>query len=445
MLCCFFAFAFNAFARTNSAEQIFADSINQKIRIKLNELANSGYPFATISPVFSQEEGKTRIDFNTEKGIFVNDLRPRFAIESNLREYLVQRPFRHFFANEGEIFNYGKIRVAIAALQTKRYLQSVIFFAPEINGDFFELPVKVRSRNSVFFSGGLGISTHPRISAVGNANLNIVNPLGFGETLDFSYIGEENFYRIGGNLQIPYFANTPLGLHFAANAEIGREDYGSVWLSAGVNFFRGLWTAGISGVYGELSTQDSSSRYSGIKLTLENTRPQLQKGLKTSLFSFEAESGIIHFQRLRMPKAEILANAEFHIPVGVSRFAYLTRPRLGTVAFSTPESLHETQVFRLGGANSLRGYQESVFSAIAFLSSANELRFYIDGFSAVYLLADYAAILEREYSPSQARQFLGYGAGVSLPLRNIIFSLEWARHIRDFSNFGRLHFRFSTF
>jgi hemolysin activation/secretion protein len=180
-------------------------------------------------------------------------------------------------------------------------------------------------------------------------------------------------------------------------------------------------------------------------VTLENNRQRLQKGQSNAHFAFEVESGVIHLQNTRTPKADILANTRFHIPLANSRFAYLTSPQLGVIAYGTPENLHETQVFRLGGANSVRGYQESVFSAVAFGSLSNELRFYVDRFSAIYLLADYAAMQKNEYSISTAEHILGYGAGISLPLRNIVFSLEWARHIRDFSDFGRLHFRFSTF
>ena len=443
MLCCFFVF--NAFASSDKS-QIFADSINQVIQKKLTELVNSGYPFAQISPKITHENDEIKIDLQVEKGAFVGDLRPRFISDGNLREHLITKPVEHFFADSGNIYVHKDITAAISVLQSRRYVRNAMFFAPEMSGEIYELPIKVQSHNSVFFSGGLGFASYPKRSVVGNAKFNIVNPLGFGEVMDFSYMGEEAFYRISGDLQIPYFFATPFGLIFSANAEIGHEHYGSVLLSAGVQyFFGGFWTAGLLGVYGELSQKDTVSRYSGIKVTLENNRQRLQKGQSNAHFAFEVESGVIHSQNTRTPKADILANTRFHIPLANSRFAYLTSPQLGVIAYGTPENLHETQVFRLGGANSVRGYQESVFSAVAFGSLSNELRFYVDRFSAIYLLADYAAMQKSEYSISTAEHILGYGAGISLPLRNIVFSLEWARHIRDFSDFGRLHFRFSTF
>jgi outer membrane protein assembly factor BamA len=441
LLCCFFVFPSCLFAFA------LADSINQKVQIKLTELANTGYPFAQISPEITQENGEIKVELHVEKGHFVGDLRPRFITDGNLREHLVRKPVEHFFADSANFYNHKKIEAAISVLQSRRYVRNAAFFAPEISasGDFYELPIKVLGHNSVFFSGGAGISTHPKTSVVGNANFNIVNPLGFGEVFDFSYIGEETFYRISGDLQIPYFLATPFGIVLSANAEIG-ENYGSILLSAGAQyFFGGFWTAGLLGVYSELSQEDSVSRYSGIRAVLENTKTRLQKGRRSAHFAFEVESGVIHNQNERLPKADILANTEFHIPFGTSRFAYLTSPRLGIIAYSMPQDLHETQVFRLGGANSVRGYQESVFSAVAFGSLGNEFRFYMDSFSALYLLADYAAMQKNGYSLSQTEHILGYGAGISLPLRNVVFSLEWARHIRDFSDFGRLHFRFSTF
>ena len=98
----------------------------------------------------------------------------------------------------------------------------------------------------------------------------------------------------------------------------------------------------------------------------------------------------------------------------------------------------------------MRGYQESVFSSLAYGAIGNELRFYIADYSAVYLLGDYAAMLNREYSLSDIKQIFGYGAGISLPVgnnfsRKIMFSLEWAKHVKDHSDFGRLHFRIASF
>ena len=461
MFCCFFVIEtfcaqiieINYIDDENSSSEYpdieySAEYINEKIERKIMEFAYSGYPFAQISPKITQENDSVKIYLHIDKGVLVKNIRPTIITDGKLKEYLVQKPIEATMRQNSEYYNYGGIEKAKTILQSKKYINSAVFFLPQINDDIYEIPIKVKSCNHVFFNGGLGLATYPKTSLVGNMDLNIVNILGFGETLDFSYAREERFYKTGGNLEIPYFLQTSFGLLFSAQIEIGNSLYGSVLLSAGAQyFFEGFWAAKMFGEYSELSVQDTVSRYSGIKFSLENIKKRLTRSQKSMDFNFSLKSGAVYIQKDWTPKGEITANAAFHIPVGgkESRFAFLTKPNIGIIAFKTPQTLHETQLFRLGGANSVRGYQESVFSGLAFACLGNEFRYYAADYSAVYLLGDYATIINEKYSLSQTEQIFGYGAGISLPVKNFLFSLEWARHIKDYSDFGRLHFRISTF
>ncbi|MCL1946231.1 MAG: hypothetical protein FWF51_03635 [Chitinivibrionia bacterium] len=464
MFCCFFVFETfcDKITEINYIEdenivsenpniEYSADYTNEKIRRKIKEFADSGYPFAQISPKITQENDSVKIDLYIKKGVLVKNIRPSFVItDGKIKEYLLQKPIENIMQKNSEIYNYNSLETAKNILQSKKYINSATFFSPEEKDGFYEIPITAKVNKSVLFNGGLGLATYPKTTIVGNADLDIINVLGFGETFNFLYVNEELFYKISADLQIPYFLKTPFDILFFSQIEIGDSLYGSVSLSAGTQyFFDGFRAVKMLAEYSELSVQDSVSRYGGIKIALENTKSRYNYSQKDAYFDFSLKSGAIYKQNDWTPKGEFTANSAFHIPVfagkNFSRFAFLTKPNIGIIAFKTPQTLHETQLFRLGGANSVRGYQESVFSGLSFASLGNEFRYYIADFSCVYLLGDYAAILNEKYSLSQTEQIFGYGAGISLPVKNFFFSLEWARHIKDYSDFGRLHFRISTF
>ena len=453
LLCCFFFFSL-LFAQIPDTETLVFEKnkfssgiLNAKIAKKIADFANNGYPFVKISPRITETQDSVFVELFIEEGTLVKNTQARFIINGKLKEYLARKPIEKILERSSEIFNYSDFVRAQNILKNKKYIDDAVLFSPEIHDTISEIPIVIEPFNSVLFDGAVGVATFPKTQITGRANLAVVNILGFGEILDFSYIGEELFYRISGDLEIPYFLKTPFGLLFSASAEIADTLYGTIALSVGASYFFGdFWTARMFAEYSEIAIHDTITRYSGIKAALDNGKRRFNRSQFASEYDLSAKSGIIHTQQSDwFHKGELLAKSSFHIPFGETRLAVLTKPNLGAIAFEKPQMLHKTQVFRLGGANSIRGYQESSFSALAFGSLGNELRFYIADFSALYLLGDYAAFLNRRYSLANTEHLFGYGLGFCIPVRRFSFSLEWARHVKDFSDLGRLHFRLSNF
>ena len=453
LFCCLFLFS-EVFASVSENEilafkksEFSASKLNAKISRKITEFANNGYPLARISPQISETEDSIFINLSVNRGFLIENAEPRFIIDGNLREHLVRKPIgRILERSSGGVYNHSDFLRAENILRNKKYIDNVQLFSPEIRDTIPQIPILIEPFNSVLFDGAVAVATFPKTQVSGRANLAAVNILGFGEVLDFSYIGEELFYRIGGDLEIPYFLKTPFSLLFSASAEIADTLYGTVSLSVGAGYFFGdFWTARLLAEYSEITIHDTITRYSGMKISLDNGRRRFNRAQFATEYEFSARSGIVISRDEQNQKGEFLAKTTLHIPFAESRFAVLTKPNLGTIAFATPQTLHKTQLFRLGGANSVRGYQESSFSALAFGSLGNEFRYYIADFSSIYILGDYAAFLNNRYSLSNIEHLFGYGLGISLPVRRLTFSLEWARHINDFSDLGRLHFRLSNF
>ena len=456
MLCCFWLFQIcvcgaviceiNYYDGENKTSQYSgveynAEFINEKIKEEIAKFAKSGYPFVKISPKITERNDSLVIDLFIDRGNLVQNVNAKFVIDGKLKHHLVERPVLNILQKNIDCYNYLVFEKAKNILQNKRYISSVSVFLPQMQDSVYEIPIKIIPYNSAFFDGGLGFANYPENTITGNATLEIVNVLGLGEVVDFSYIREELFYKIGANVQVPYVFATPLGALLSADVEIADYSYGSIGMSVGVQYFFGEMTAAMTADYSELTVSDTISRYTGISVSLDNGERRFLRSKHDFQIKVSAKSGMISAQNDRMPKGEIATKSAIHIPFGNTRAAYLTKPNFGIIAYEEPWKLHKTQIFRLGGAKSVRGYQESVFPCLSFVFLGNDFRYYINDFGSVYLLFDYGAIMQEKYGLSQISQIFGYGTGISLPVGKLVFSLEWARHYKEYSSMGRIHFR----
>lgn len=458
-LCCFFVFQIYAaiISRINYYEgenkisqypnaEYNAEFVNEKIKEKIAEFVQTGYPFVRISPKITEENDSLIVSLFIDKGDFAGNVNAKFIIDGKLRYRLAEKPVENILRKNNIYYNYSAFEKGKSILLNKRYINSVSVFSPEILDTSTEVPIKVIPYNSVFFEGGLGFATFPENTVTGNMNLEIVNVLGFGEVVDFSYVKEDLFYKIGGSTEVPYILGTSFGALFSAEIEVANSLYGSISLSSGVKYFFGEnMTAKMTADYSELTMEDTVSRYTGITVSLDNGKRKFIRSQKDFQMEITAKSGAVSSQKDWMPKGEITAKTAVHIPFGNSRFAYLAKPNFGIIAFETPKIFHKTQVFRLGGANSVRGYQEGIFPCLSYGSLGNDFRYYINNFGAIYLLFDYAAIMPEEYEPSRISNIFGYGTGIALPVGKLSFSVEWARHYKEFSSLGRIHFRLGNY
>ena len=82
------------------------------------------------------------------------------------------------------------------------------------------------------------------------------------------------------------------------------------------------------------------------------------------------------------------------------------------------ENLYPTEAFRLGGFNSIRGFDENLYFASSYFLARNELRMYIEDKSFFYLFCDVALLREVAYVQEVPSTWLNpYGAGLGIELR----------------------------
>lgn len=113
------------------------------------------------------------------------------------------------------------------------------------------------------------------------------------------------------------------------------------------------------------------------------------------------------------------------------------------------DNLFRNDAFRLGGLQSLRGFNESFFFATSYLYSNLETRFFFDEFSYLLVFAD-AGYVEGDFGDvNQVDRVLGLGTGVSLATNTGVFNFVYALGTSKATgginfNQSKIHFGFTS-
>jgi outer membrane protein assembly factor BamA len=107
--------------------------------------------------------------------------------------------------------------------------------------------------------------------------------------------------------------------------------------------------------------------------------------------------------------------------------------------------LFRSELYRLGGLNSIRGFNENEFFAVWYAIASIEQRLYFQESSFLFLFADYARINEGKDGDFSV---LGAGAGLSFLTQAGVFSLVYAlgeSPTQRFNpTFSKIHFGISS-
>jgi outer membrane protein assembly factor BamA len=151
--------------------------------------------------------------------------------------------------------------------------------------------------------------------------------------------------------------------------------------------------------------------------------------------------GPSRISRLAYPAADSVRSAVVtHVELGVAgavpvgrRFAWLNS--LGLRAVYSAASLIESELYRLGGPGTVRGYREDEFASTRLGWFSTELRYRLDRASSVYPFTDvgvYRDSLDWQVKP-------GYGIGTRVATRVGILGFDYGVAFRDSPLRGKVH------
>ncbi|GAA4240084.1 POTRA domain-containing protein [Winogradskyella damuponensis] len=334
----------------------------------------------------------------------------------------------------GKSFNLNAIKEKIELLNDLRFANKIK--DPEVlfTQDSTTLYIYVEKTKTNNFDGFLGFGTNENTNKIefdGYLDLRLINNLNYGETLNLFYKSDEiDQQTINVDADLPYLFSSPIGLQVGLN--IFRKD--STFLTAKqyakINYqINAQHKIGI-GINTTNSTNlldddtDILNDYTSNYYTLHYnyTKPQFSDPLFPINFWLDASSGYGNRDNNLGTQKQSVFNIDaykiFNLNNKNSFYA-----RLNGATLISDDYL-DNELFRFGGINSIRGFEENSLVANLYGVLSTEYRYRLSNDIYVHSVLD-AAYFENRLTNSKEKLF-GFGFGLGLLTNAGLFRLNYS-------------------
>ena len=434
-----------------------------------------GYPKIEIEPTdfqFSSEKGTVDFQLHLREGVPIRIGEVKVSGLQKTKEAVV---LREISLKPDERFDQGEIDASYRRLRNLGYFYQINPNVLEAgkSDDTVNFHARVTEARTGRLSGVIGYAppdseadTAPRLTGVLEARE--TNLLGTGRQANFYWkSGLRSTLRLG--YEEPWILGRPIaiGVEYAQLRQRNpvteaESDERSASLSGKTDFgrvFEGVLTLGykrinipetdfLSGnlaglppesgdgfLYPPSTTLSSQEAYSGTKysLTLQFTRDTRDYFLNPTRGRRDSIAFEISRSDFRLRKVWLSLQQYFptwrHQTVAIELH--------GAAAWGT--NIPSTELFYLGGANTLRGYDEDWFSGPRRVHATLEYRFLVGQASQVFAFTDVGAVTLIERPSVFDRLRVGYGLGVRLESKGGILRLDYGLAAGESALRGKIH------
>jgi outer membrane translocation and assembly module TamA len=302
------------------------------------------------------------------------------------------------------------------------------------------------------------------LSFTGELNLKLLNLLNRGELLAINWqsIGEQT-QSLSSNLNYPFLFNTPFGVD--ASFDLYKRDTSFLELNStiGIQYFlkqgnylkahyQNLSNSILSGgannpTYNKLG--NIKTNYYGLSYlsTQVDYLPNPTRGYK-----IEVSSAAGSRESQLNDSAQVLKSLTFRGTIAFELFAPIAKRHTmrlaNTTQYYSASNIFENEVYRFGGLNAQRGFNEDELFATTRTSSVLEYRFLLDRNSHVFAFADQTWYENTSNSYSKDTPF-GFGVGLSFSTNLGVFSISYGlgkqRNNPIELNNGKVHFGYIAY
>lgn len=329
------------------------------------------------------------------------------------------------------------------------------------------------------FDGILGIlpdNANPGdVLITGEIKLKLLSALNRGELIDLQWRKmQARTQNLNIHLAYPFLFNTPFGLE--GTFELYKRD--SLFLNL----------KGVIGIQYHLVGNDHIKVFADIRSTDVLARSTLRNiqtanpdnvDSRTQLYGFGYRMQRLDYRLNPRKGLDLYAEASagnkrilFDSDIGAERYAglqensllinavlqasyFIPIPNRSTVmigvkgAMMRNENLFESEIYRIGGLRTLRGFDEESIYASLYAIGTIEYRFLLNLDSYIFIFADGAYYENRAVNRRITDRPIGFGLGISFSTKIGVFSLTYALG-KQFDNpidarAGKIHFGISSF
>lgn len=316
-----------------------------------------------------------------------------------------------------------------------------------------------------------------KMLVTGEANLNLKNAFGGGETVGFNWQQlQVKSPRLNVIFQYPYLFNSPVGVDFAFDMFRKDSTFLNVSLQLGAQYVIDLHQSArlfmqrfqtiVNGIntnyilqYHRLPDEaDVSSVNLGLDYEVNTTNYRLNP-TSGNEFRFIASAGtkkikknnqVLELKDPGDPSFDFeslydtlkLKSYQFRIRATAARYFPLGRKNKNTVkaainaGFFQSENIFKNELFQLGGYKSLRGFDEESQYLSQYAIATLEYRLLIDQNSYFYVLADGGWGKNNSQNVNADYTYFGTGIGLAFDIKAGVFNLAWAVGKRNDTEFN---------
>jgi outer membrane protein assembly factor BamA len=398
-----------------------------------SKIAEEGDPFSTLQLVNISKLNPDLISANLK---IVNNQKRRIdkIIVKGYENFPKSYIKRFLKLRTGKSFNLNAIKEKVELLEDLRFASQIK--DPEVlfTQDSTTLYLYVNKTKTNNFDGFLGFGTNENTNKIefdGYLDLRLINNLNFGETLNLFYKSDEiDQQTIRIDADLPYLFGSPVGLQ--VGLRIFRKD--STFLNADqyakINYPIGAQQRIAVGITSTNSTNllesdtatlnDYTSNY--YTLNYNYIKAQFYDPLFPINFQFDVSAGFgARANNLGKQNQSVFNLDTYKIfNLNNKNSIYL---RLNGALLSSDDYL-DNELFRFGGINSIRGFEENSLVANLYGVINIEYRYRLSNSLYVHSVFD-AAYFQNQLTDSREKLF-GFGFGLGLLTNSGLFRLNYS-------------------
>lgn len=412
----------------NNQTRIDLQNLENKLYEINNFLANQGKPFtySEISEISKKNDsliGKLTGNESNTRNITHIEIRgyDKFP-KSYIRHYLNLK--------EGQIFNKQLINEKVERIENLSFSESTR--KPEVlfQKDSTTVFLYLKKRNSNNFDGYIGFATNEETNNLefnGYLNLQLENNFNSGEKLNILYRNDgEQQLEFDAKLELPYLFNTPLGIELNLNLFKRDSTYTNTIQSVKANYQLNPNIQLNTGYYSEISNNLQNENIISTNEDFESKRLLLGgdiffKRYRTFFFKrnsfLKTEIGIGH-RKTEIKKEpqqlyKIEANYQYLIN---NRNAIFIR---NSSTFLNSDNYLNNELPRLGGINTIRGFEENSINSNLYSSFQLEYQYLLSPAIYAHTITDITYLETPEIQNAENLISLGFGLGLQTKVGNL--------------------------
>ena len=432
----------NIFKRKNKSATFSPDELSAFLVDKLSVFSNQGFPFVNVSlDSIEIENLKIRAVIKLNKGRYFTLRKIHIRGDSSISSSTIHGIIDYSI---DEVYSEEKIGAIDQKIKQTSFISTIKPSEIMYTNDGFELFLYLKSTKVSYLRGALGLQPNPisqRMALTGELNLKLENALKKGELFKFNWRSiKPQTQRMKLNLNYPYLFQSPFGIE--SNLLLYKRDSTFLDLNTELNVSYSLKNGfRIRAHYRFMSSSILSGGSSSLEFSNLNSYRTNAYGLSVER---QALDNIVNPSKGRILNAKLYVgqrilsgdstDAAERNTTYLGNFLYREYvsifPRhvllFGLLFdFYTSPTIFENELFRFGGLNTLRGFNEEQLFASTKGQLTFEYRFLLDENSNVFLFYDQCFYENTSVSYKNDHP-LGFGGGISFGSKIGIFSITYA-------------------